>query len=42
MPEYNYGYNAELKNAIDYLHEEWAYKPVGLVRPLHPRPARQL
>src|ERR1700761_3373091 len=20
MPEYNYGYNAELKNAIDYLH----------------------
>jgi NAD(P)H-dependent FMN reductase len=31
MPEYNYGYNAELKNAIDYLHKEWAYKPVGLV-----------
>lgn len=31
MPEYNYGYNAELKNAIDYLHHEWAYKPVGLV-----------
>lgn len=31
MPEYNYGYNAELKNAIDYLHEEWKYKPVGLV-----------
>jgi NAD(P)H-dependent FMN reductase len=31
MPEYNYGYNAELKNAIDYLHQEWAYKPVGLV-----------
>jgi NAD(P)H-dependent FMN reductase len=31
MPEYNYGYNAELKNAIDYLHHEWHYKPVGLV-----------
>lgn len=31
MPEYNYGYNAELKNAIDYLHSEWKYKPVGLV-----------
>ncbi|MGI5253886.1 NADPH-dependent FMN reductase [Actinacidiphila glaucinigra] len=31
MPEYNYGYNAELKNAIDYLHSEWHYKPVGLV-----------
>ncbi|BBB02091.1 putative reductase [Actinacidiphila reveromycinica] len=31
MPEYNYGYNAELKNAIDYLHNEWLYKPVGFV-----------
>ncbi|MEZ0072090.1 NADPH-dependent FMN reductase [Planotetraspora sp. GP83] len=31
MPEYNHGYNAELKNAIDYLHNEWQYKPVGLV-----------
>lgn len=31
MPEYNYGFNAELKNAIDYLHNEWKYKPVGLV-----------
>lgn len=31
MPEYNYGYNAELKNAIDYLHTEWQYKPVGFV-----------
>jgi NAD(P)H-dependent FMN reductase len=30
MPEYNFGYNAELKNAIDYLHHEWHYKPVGL------------
>lgn len=31
MPEYNYGYTAPLKNAIDYLHWEWHYKPVGLV-----------
>ncbi|MFH7341132.1 NADPH-dependent FMN reductase [Streptomyces sp. KHY 26] len=31
MPEYNFGYNAELKNAIDYLHNEWQYKPVGMV-----------
>ena len=31
MPEYNYGFNAPLKNAIDYLHHEWAYKPAGFV-----------
>jgi NAD(P)H-dependent FMN reductase len=31
MPEYNYGFTAPLKNAIDYLHTEWQYKPVGLV-----------
>lgn len=30
-PEYNHGYNAALKNAIDYLVVEWADKPVGLV-----------
>lgn len=30
-PEYNYGYPASLKNAIDYLHSEWNYKPVGFV-----------
>jgi len=30
-PEYNYGMTAPLKNAIDYLHQEWLYKPVGLV-----------
>ena len=28
-PEYNHGFNAVLKNAIDYLHHEWRYKPVG-------------
>jgi NAD(P)H-dependent FMN reductase len=31
MPEYNHGYTAPLKNAIDYLYREWQYKPVGLV-----------
>lgn len=31
MPEYNHGYSAPLKNAIDYLVQEWQYKPVGLV-----------
>jgi len=31
MPEYNYGFTAPLKNAIDYLVWEWQYKPVGLV-----------
>ncbi len=31
MPEYNYGFTAPLKNAIDFLHGEWSYKPVGLV-----------
>jgi NAD(P)H-dependent FMN reductase len=30
-PEYNYGYTAPLKNAIDYLHFEWQHKPVGFV-----------
>ncbi|HEX2857534.1 MAG TPA: NAD(P)H-dependent oxidoreductase [Propionibacteriaceae bacterium] len=30
-PEYNYGYPAALKNAIDYLHNEWRDKPVGFV-----------
>jgi NAD(P)H-dependent FMN reductase len=31
IPEYNYGFNAAAKNAIDYLHAEWADKPVGFV-----------
>ncbi len=30
-PEYNYGMPASLKNAIDYLYAEWAWKPVGFV-----------
>jgi NAD(P)H-dependent FMN reductase len=31
MPEYNHGFSAPLKNAIDFLYEEWAFKPVGFV-----------
>jgi NAD(P)H-dependent FMN reductase len=31
MPEYNYSYTAPLKNALDYLHQEWNNKPVGIV-----------
>jgi NAD(P)H-dependent FMN reductase len=30
-PEYNYGYPATIKNAIDYLHQEWKDKPAGFV-----------
>ena len=30
-PEYNYGYPASIKNAIDFLHREWRDKPVGFV-----------
>jgi NAD(P)H-dependent FMN reductase len=30
-PEYNYGMPAVLKNALDFLYEEWAWKPVGFV-----------
>ena len=30
-PEYNHGYSAPLKNAIDFLHHEWECKPVGFV-----------
>jgi NAD(P)H-dependent FMN reductase len=30
-PEYNYGYPATLKNAIDFLHFEWQHKPVAFV-----------
>ena len=30
-PEYNHSFTAPLKNAIDYLHQEWQYKPVGFV-----------
>ena len=31
IPEYNYGFNAATKNAIDYLNAEWQNKPAGIV-----------
>lgn len=31
IPEYNYGFNAATKNAIDFLHQEWKHKPFGCV-----------
>jgi NAD(P)H-dependent FMN reductase len=31
FPEYNGGYSAGIKNAIDLLYPEWLHKPVGLV-----------
>jgi len=31
LAEYNHGFPAPIKNAIDYLVREWAYKPVGLI-----------
>jgi NAD(P)H-dependent FMN reductase len=30
-PEYNNGYTAPIKNAVDYLNAEWHHKPIGLV-----------
>jgi NAD(P)H-dependent FMN reductase len=30
-PEYNYAFPATLKNALDFLYNEWNYKPVGFV-----------
>jgi NAD(P)H-dependent FMN reductase len=30
-PEYNYGTSPALLNAIDYLNNEWAYKPLSCV-----------
>ena len=30
-PEYNYGMPAPLKNALDYLGREWAWKPMGFI-----------
>ena len=31
IPEYNHGINAPLKNALDFLYQEWAHKPAGIV-----------
>jgi NAD(P)H-dependent FMN reductase len=30
-PEYNHGYGAVLKNALDHLYPEWNHKPVGFL-----------
>jgi len=30
-PEYNHGYPAVLKNALDYAYNEWNKKPIGFV-----------
>jgi NAD(P)H-dependent FMN reductase len=30
-PEYNHGYPAVLKQAIDFVHKEWQAKPIGFV-----------
>ena len=30
-PEYNHGYPAPLKNALDHVYDEWHRKPVGIV-----------
>jgi len=31
IPEYNHSINAPLKNALDFLYQEWAHKPAGIV-----------
>lgn len=31
LGEYNYGFPAPIKNAIDYLHNEWKHKPLAFV-----------
>ncbi len=31
FPEYNHSYSAPIKNAIDYLNDEWTRKPVGFI-----------
>src|SRR5277367_5465953 len=31
FPQYNWGYPAVLKNALDFLYHEWTDKPAGLV-----------
>jgi NAD(P)H-dependent FMN reductase len=30
-PEYNHGYPGSLKDALDYLNQEWKHKPIGFI-----------
>ncbi|MCU7358275.1 NADPH-dependent FMN reductase [Enterococcus dispar] len=31
FPQYNWGYPAVLKNALDYLYDEWRHRPVSIM-----------
>lgn len=31
LAEYNFSFPAAIKNAVDYLYNEWSYKPMGIV-----------
>jgi len=31
LSEYNFGFSAPIKNALDYLYHEWRYKPVAFI-----------
>jgi NAD(P)H-dependent FMN reductase len=31
LAEYNYSFPAPIKNALDYLYNEWSHKPVGFI-----------
>lgn len=31
FPQYNWGYPAVIKNALDYLYSEWEHKPVSII-----------
>ncbi|MGO3601735.1 MAG: NADPH-dependent FMN reductase, partial [Enterococcus faecalis] len=31
FPQYNWGYPAVMKNALDFLYSEWSHKPVSIM-----------